>query len=285
MEHNNNLIIVKDSFIVILDSRNATTNNNDSFNSDVYFEFDDPLKVETSTLQWSASVLTFTCPNSIYVINETNSFLCVVITSPSFINLSYTFPYGNYNVSSFINAFNSVFKPLSLSINTITNIFTIIGTNLNFYIDPSSTIYGIMGFRKNSSIFLSNYQIIMPFTCNFNGLQNLNIHLSSITTKNINSFTSSTCNIIQSIPIQCGSNQILYTKANDYNFNITTQILDSLNIQLKDDLGNLINLNNQNFNLTLVFNTLKNMDRFKNDTTLLGLVKYTNHAGIGAYEA
>ena len=285
MEHNNNLIIVKDSFIVILDSRNATTNNNDSFNSDVYFEFDDPLKVETSTLQWSASVLTFTCPNSIYVINETNSFLCVVITSPSFINLSYTFPYGNYNVSSFINAFNSVFKPLSLSINTITNIFTIIGTNLNFYIDPSSTIYGIMGFRKNSSIFSNNYQIIMPFTCNFNGLQNLNIHLSSITTKNINSFTSSTCNIIQSIPIQCGSNQILYTKANDYNFNITTQILDSLNIQLKDDLGNLINLNNQNFNLTLVFNTLKNMDRFKNDTTLLGLVKYANHAGIGAYEA
>ena len=272
------LPLIRKGFDVVLVIRRST-------NSDVYFEFDDPLKVETSTLQWSASVLTFTCPNSIYVINETNSFLCVVITSPSFINLSYTFPYGNYNVSSFINAFNSVFKPLSLSINTITNIFTIIGTNLNFYIDPSSTIYGIMGFRKNSSIFSNNHQIILPFTCNFNGLQNLNIHLSSITTKNINSFTSSTCNIIQSIPIQCDSNQILYTKANDYNFNITTQILDSLNTQLKDDLGNLINLNNQNFNLILVFNTLKNMDRFKNDTTLLGLVKYANHAGIGAYEA
>jgi hypothetical protein len=116
-------------------------------------------------------------------------------------------------------------------------------------------------------------------------MQNLNIHLPSVTTKNFNSLTGSVSNIIQSIPIQCGSNQIYYIKSNDYNFNITTQILDSLNIQIKDDLGNFINFNNQHFNLTLVFNTLKNMDRFKNDTTLLHLVKYGSHAGIGAYEA
>ena len=125
----------------------------------------------------------------------------------------------------------------------------------------------------------------MPYTCNFNGIQNLNVHMPSVTTKNFNSLTGSVSNIIQSIPIQCGSNQIYYIKTNDYNFNITTQILDSLNIQIKDDLGNFINFNNQHFNLTLVFNILKNMDRFKNDTTLLHLVKYGSHAGIGAYEA
>ena len=288
MQNPENLIIAKESFIAILDSRNATRINNGSFMSDVFFEFDDPIKVETSTLQWSASVLTFSCPNSIYTINETNCLL-VITNNNQNLQYQYKFPYGNYNVTSFINKFNSEFVsvysyPYSMSVNTTTNILTIT-SNDNFSILSSSTIGSIMGFKKNVTYFSTNNVLSMPYTCNFNGLQNLNIHLPSVVTKNFNSLTGSISNIIQSIPIQCGSNQIYYIKTNDYNFNITTQILDSLNIQLKDDLGNFINLNNQHFNLTLVFNTLKNMDRFRNDTTLLGLVKYANHAGIGAYEA
>ena len=110
--------------------------------------------------------------------------------------------------------------------------------------------------------------------------------MPTISTKNFNSFDgSSVSTTIQSIPIQCGSNQIYYNKSSDFNFTISTQILDSITIQLKDDLNNFINLNNQHFNLTLVFYTLKNMNRFQNQTTLLHLVKYASHAGLGAYEA
>ena len=288
MQNAENLIIEKESFIAVLDSRNATRINNGSFMSDVVFEFDEPIKVETSTLQWSASVLTFSCPNSIYIINETNCLLSITNNLQNLTN-NYKFPYGNYNVTSFINQFNAAFVSsfgynYSMSINTTTNIFTITST-IDFTIKSESTIGPIMGFESNKIYFSSNNVLSMPFTCNFNGLQNLNIHLPTVVTKNFNSFTNSVSNIIQSIPIQCGSNQIYYTKTNDYNFNITTQILDSLHIQLKDDLGRFINLNNQHFNLTLVFYISKNIDRFKNDTTLLNIIKYANHAGIGAYEA
>ena len=284
MQNIDNLIIAKESFLVILDSRNATQYNNGSFMSDIYYEFDDPIKVETNTLQFTASILTFSCPNSIYIINEKNCFLSLIDTSIAVSN-NYTFPLGNYNVSSFINQFNIGFPTYSLTMNTTNNIFTITNASHNFLINTASTIGDIMGFSKNVFYQSTNNILILPYTCNFNGLQNLNIHLPTVVTKNVNSFNGSKCSIIQSIPIQCGSNQIYYIKTNNYNFDIQTQILDSLTIQLKDDLGNLINLNNQHYNLTLVFNTLRNMDRFKNDTTLLGLVKYANHAGIGAYEA
>jgi hypothetical protein len=291
--HNNseNLIIAKESFLVVLDSRNATRYDNGSFMSNVFFEFDDPIKVGVNTLLWGASVLNFSCPNSLYIINETNCLLSVLDGHQTIFNIN--FPFGNYNVTSFTTQFRASFSSLGgnadsnlfLNVNTITNIITIKGT-LNFTILKSSTLGSIMGFDPNNSYSSTNLSLVLPFTCNFNGLQNLNVHMPSITTKNFNSFDgSSVSTTIQSIPIQCGSNQIYYNKSNDYNFTISTQILDSLTIQLKDDLGNFINLNNQHFNLTLVFQTLKNMDRFKNDTTLLHLVKYASHAGIGAYEA
>ena len=288
MQHNNdNIIIAKESFIVILDSRNASKYNNSSFMSDVYFQFEDPIKVDTKTLQWTASVLTFSCPNSIYIINETNSLLSIIDSNNYIFN--YSFPYGNYNITSFINQFNYAFASINgnsynININTITNILTINSSN-DFTINKTSTIYYIMGFAGNTSYTSSNSILILPYTCNFNGLQNLNVHLPTLNTRNIDSLTSSNCDIIQSIPIQCGLNQISYFKTNDYNFNIQTQILDSLSIQLKDDLGNFINLNNQHFNLTLVFNILKNVDRYINDTGLLYLDRYANHAGVGAYEA
>ena len=289
MQNTENLIISKESFLVILDSRNATRYDNGSYMSNIFFEFDDPIKVETNTLQWGASVLNFSCPNSIYIINETNCLLSITNNLQNLTN-NYKFPYGNYNVTSFINQFNAAFVSsfgynYSMSINTTTNIFTITST-IDFTIKSESTIGPIMGFESNKVYFSTNNVLTLPFTCNFNGLQNLNIHMPTVVTKNFNSFDrSSVSTSIQSIPIQCGSNQIYYVKSNDYNFTISTQILDSLTIQLKDDLGNFINLNNQHFNLTLVFNTLKNMNRFKNDTTLLSLVKYASHAGLGAYEA
>ena len=281
--HPENLIISKNAFLVVLDSRNATSYNNGPLHSDVFFELDDPLKVDTNTLQWKASVLTFSCPNSLYNINENN---CTLVISVNNNTSYYNIPYGNYNVSSFINTLSAILpSTFNITINTITNIFTISNTISNFIINDSSTIHEVMGLMKNTNYSSFNKSLTLPFTCNFNGLQNLNIYLPSVSTKNVNSWDSSVSNLIQSIPIQCGSNQILYQKTNDYNFNIEVQILDSLNIQLRDDLNNLINLNNQHFNLTLVFYNLKNMDRFKNDTSLLSLVKYANYNSIGAYEA
>ena len=61
-----NLIILKESFLVVLDSRNATKYLNMSWNSSVVFEFEDAIKQDDYTLQMSCSVLNFSASNTIY---------------------------------------------------------------------------------------------------------------------------------------------------------------------------------------------------------------------------
>ena len=68
----------------------------------------------------------------------------------------------------------------------------------------------------------------MPFTCNFNGKQSFNIHLTNIITKNIDSYTKSPSNIIQSIPIGPTSSSINYVKNADFNFVINQEMIDDL---------------------------------------------------------
>jgi hypothetical protein len=104
--------------------------------------------------------------------------------------------------------------------------------------------------------------------CNFNGLQSLNIHL----TKNIDSFNKSPSNIIQSIPIDVNSSSISYIKNADFNFVINQEIIDDLTIELRDDQDNLINFNNQNWNLTLYFSIIKDIDRFSHLNTFQSIL-------------
>ena len=59
------LIPIKDSFIVVLDSRNATTYNNSNYLSDVLFNFEDALIFSHRSLRNTCSVLSFVGANSI----------------------------------------------------------------------------------------------------------------------------------------------------------------------------------------------------------------------------
>ena len=73
----NEYVLVNESFLVILESRNANSHLNDSFNSSIYFEFQDPIQQDDYTILKSCSVLNFSVSNSIYNINETNNYLFI----------------------------------------------------------------------------------------------------------------------------------------------------------------------------------------------------------------
>ena len=74
---NNTLCTVKESFLVVLDSRNATTYNNGTYNSDITFMFESPIEKPKHCILMTCSVLQFSCPNSIYNINITNNILVI----------------------------------------------------------------------------------------------------------------------------------------------------------------------------------------------------------------
>jgi hypothetical protein len=98
--------------------------------------------------------------------------------------------------------------------------------------------------------------------------------LTSINTKNVDSYSKSNSSIIQSVQIPLYCNQILFQKTLENSFNFTQEMMDDIRIELRDDLNNLINLNNQHFNITLLFTTIKDIERFKNHINFHDIVNY-----------
>ena len=114
-----------------------------------------------------------------YLINETNNLLVINLTT---INVYYiNVPYGNYNAITFQTALlNLLPSGFSISLNSIKNIFTLTHSSFDFQIYANSTNYQIIGFAKNILYNSISKTMIMPFTCNFSGLNSFNILVDNI---------------------------------------------------------------------------------------------------------
>ena len=113
----------------------------------------------------------------------------------------------------------------NITFNSITNAFTI-SYNSPFIILKSSTINEIMGFAKNTNYVSINNSLTMSFTCNFNGLQNINVIMDDITTKNMDSYSGTISSILQNIPVDCNSPIIQFVKTNDFSSSIFCSLSD-----------------------------------------------------------
>lgn len=172
---------------------------------------------------------------------------------------NYIIPYGNYNANTFMTQLtNQLGSTFSMSLNPINNVFTLNNTS-SFTINPSN-IFQVMGFSQNTSYTSSS--LVMPFPCNFNGIQSMNINFDNVQTANIDSLSKSNSSVIQSISVDNTSQQIFFNKTNDFFFEIKQNVIDFIQISIRDDLENLINFNNQHWNMTLQFSQLKNINRF-----------------------
>ena len=324
IEDQENLIEIENSFIVVLDSRNASLNNSpDAYNSDLTFNLQTPILAPPNLTNSTASILCFTCPNSQYVVNNLNNLLGISFNSTGSIysNTGYTAPYtdfyvklrvGNYNVNTFqtellyqLNVISTKYNisgNFSMSYNNNTYQYTLQHDTWYFYISqniiftnfdtsfPNNsffTIGDIMGFdntQKYTSYttnipvsLLPPFAITFPYPTNFGGLNNINIHLENIKTDNVpyqvqnkvlqinnkqEYLNFSKRNIATSVPINCNPNEVIYyQKLGSFEFSIKDEIIDNLRISLRDDLGNLIQLNNQQWNMTIEFNFKKLVQR------------------------
>lgn len=262
--------IIKESFLVVLDSRNASSYLNYSWNSSLIFEFEDPIKHDDSAIQMTCSVLNFSCSNSIYNINETNNYLSI---NNDYLELSSQLyeiyiPYGNYNFITLQNYLKNKIGSIQLLLDVNTNKITFTN-NIPFIINGESTLLNILGGISKLDYYSQNinsiYTIIMQYQCNFNGVNNINIHMTNINTKNIDSYTKSNCSLIQSIQVYPYAPQIIFTKTNDYSFTINQNIIGYIQIDIKDDLQRFINFNNSSWNLTLCFTLLKEISKNSNN--------------------
>lgn len=270
------LFTSEDKFIVVLDSRNATSYLNGSLNSCVTFNFQEPIRVPKDALKFTCSVMSFTAPNSIYNVTSLNNKLNLMynIGINTFI-VNIVVPSGNYNANTFMSKMQQLLgiadsgfsTGFGITLNPITNKFTLTHTTYLFHVMSTSTTYSLMGFDVNTEIIctigvLTSYAVYLPYTCNFNGIQNINIHFDTLVTQNLDSFNKTNSGIIQSIPVDSNLSLITYSKSTNYQFTIRQDIIDMFAISIRDDINNYIDFNNQHWNLTLYFSITKDSERF-----------------------
>jgi hypothetical protein len=131
-----------------------------------------------------------------------------------------------------------------------------------------------MGFIQGALQSSSGKILQLPYTVNFNGVQSINIMMTNISTPNIDSFDKTKSSIIQPIPIDATMPQISFVKTHDYQFKFSENLIDHIQIQLRDDVDTLVNFNNQHWNLTLQFKVLYDVNRFAYETSFQNILKF-----------
>ncbi len=254
--------IKKESFMIVLDSRNAETYLNGTKHSNVMFDIKYPIQIPKDAIYATCVVNTFTCPVSFYQINSTNNNLRIF--SNNYV-ASYYFPDGNYNANTFMTAFRNLLPAgFTITYDSVINKFSI-GYTTEFSIYPCSILSVIGGVFDNSTTYTSNITntVYLPFPCNFAGLNSFNIRCSSMRTNNLDSFdVCSTSDIIASIPVNAMPNGVIfYEKRNDFEFEFKESIISELQIELMDDQENYLDLNNQHWNLVLQINYVREVEK------------------------
>jgi hypothetical protein len=263
-------------FIVALDSRNATTYLNGSKNSQVSFELEEPIYFPRDALALTCNVHSFISPNSLFNINSTNNFLHFIYQTSS---ISLSLPAGNYNSTTFMSALVSAISNVdklfiigfSISLNPLNNCFTFSHTTYNIQIQIDTTMWNILGLAQGSLLGqitqtgTGPFNLVLPYTCNFTGLQSFNIRMESMNTDNIDSLTKSTSNIVQNVHVYANQSQIVYKSHNNFSFNVKEKTIDLINVSLEDDLSQFLDLNNQHWNITLCFSLTFDIDRFSHE--------------------
>jgi len=249
----NNKCVVDESFLVVLDSRNADSFLNGSMKSSVIYNFAQSVTEKKGAIQVTCCVVSFVCPVSFYQINYTNCMLSIVLNStPYFIHI----PNGNYTVQKFIAAMVTLLPAgFSITLNSINNKLTMTHTTYDFeIIGFQSTVGSVMGFNSSTNYFSTGKVLNMPFCVNFSGLNNINIYLENINTPNIDSKSKTKGGVIASVNVNSPpGGVIMYEKKNSFSFVIDYDTLNYLQVDLMDDLENFLDLNNQDWNLTLQF--------------------------------
>jgi hypothetical protein len=155
----------------------------------------------------------------------------------------------------------------------LTNKLTISNTAGNYFVIKStSTIANVMGFIEGAELGALVNQYSCDYPVNFNGINSINILMENLNTNNIDSFNKSNSSIIQSVPYDPSYPVINFIKTQTYNFNIRNQIIDHITIGLKDNSENYLNFNNKDWSLTLLFNVLKDIDRFEHQHTFFNII-------------
>ena len=227
---------------------------NGTYNSKINFEIPRFITKQFNILYHSLKVLHAEIPYSFYIINETNNIINMVINS---INHSLTIPVGNYNAFTLLTILNTIDNKITFTLNNSDGKYTIT-SNFPFSLLNTSTLTKIIGGVLNTTFnaihIHPKYILVFPFAVNLLGTRNIyikcNLILENLQTKTNDNQT------LKSIPVNVPPfGLILYNNIENIESLVKNSQIDNLNIEIYDDEDNLINMNNQDWSITLELKT------------------------------
>ena len=246
----------EDSRIIVLNSSDAIKLNG-TYNSSIIFHMNGLLRDDPNIIQSHIQLIASQIPHSFYIINSNNNALYYTVGKV----FNIIIPEGNYNAFNLISTMTTLFLANGHSIipliSRITGKITYTSTS-NFTFNSNSSIFKILGFLTGSNISSINNILVSPFPLNLLGTKRITISSQNLATVALNTLNSKTQT--QSILATVYINEPVYglvTHSNTTNVNHLLKVknIDSIDLQMTDEDGNLLNFNNQEFTMKLLISS------------------------------
>ena len=266
--------LIREKRIISLNSNNATRYNNGEYLSDIVFDFTNILSPSEDIAYVEVGVGNAEIPATFYNVDITNNVFTYTIFLVSAINYSIVIPPGNYNYNSLVTQMTTLFTAnghtFTMSLNRNSNILSMTYTSNGVWTEiQSSSIYYILGFNPNTIYNIVGNTITFPRLFNLLGQKKLKIYSSNISVDSFDSVNTATNNLLCTISVnQPGFNLIIYTNIDGLYAHMRNRYLSTVDIQIKDELGNLINFNGINWTMTLNLILYRRIDAMINELKL-----------------
>lgn len=225
----------------------------DNYKSNLIFELNQTIRC-FSNMHMNVKLSSFKFNNCFYSINDNNCIFSYQFSGFTVVNMTLT--KSNYNIDTFLTYLTSIFGSIflftydnaSLKI-TITSI-----SGISFrLLTPMNNCLEVLGFDTD---IITSYSIIQaaPYLMNLIGVEVLHIVVSNLSLNSIGVKNKKRYNILDSVHITApkGENQC-YTNMSDFKFKISDDIITYLNIIIYDQNFNVINFNNIDYYINIVF--------------------------------
>lgn len=247
--------IVRDSRLISLDTNYATRLNGD-YNSNLFFELPHIVEENPNIKHIEVSLEDATIPVSWYLINDDTDTLNYTYNSTT---RELRLKHGNYTSTSLLDTLTNEFLIQGLTATCSLDkqsgktlfVFSNPVTDITFLHTGSEGLFRLLGFLVGTDY--TGTTILSPTPMNLLGIQKLNLSSQSLAT--ISSFSSSpllgNC-LIQTIPVDAPSwNQITYINRGTHFGRMKARYLKNIDIQLQDEFGRFLEMNNINYTLTI----------------------------------
>ena len=252
--------IKTESRLININSANALIKNNGTYNSDVVFKFPGLVKPEQHITSVQFQLVDVVLPVSFYNLNYSNNTLNYQISS---VNYTITATPGNYNFNSLASQMISKFlangHTFTITINKQTGIIFLATPATNFILQVSS-MFSVLGLLLSNHTS-SSFSLTADYPLNLLGITKIKIQSINLNTYNVDSSNNGNSNNIGLIPVdQPSFGLIVYENKSSSKFLLRDNRVDEIDLQLLDQNNNLINFNNLDWSLTILIETIREIE-------------------------